>query len=155
MTLNNEDDVGLLIMPEQKSIVPVALSAFQVTQSTRRKLKEYNHALLIKKDGSTLRIKDIQLHEFWGASVSRKVLSALTGARRIEVTWETIQSLELGYIKQLICECILLDSQQDDPFLPQKTAIDEVISLIQRSYSISEILLAIDMPSTNDCLDVL
>lgn len=155
MNATSENDVGLLVMPEQKSIVPVALSAFNVTQSSRKKLKEYNDTLLIKKDGSALRIKDIELREFWGTSVSRKILSALTGARRIEVKWEDAESLELDSIKQWVSECLLHDSQQEDPYLPQQVPIDEVIDKVNKSSSIPDIFRAIEIPSASDSLDVL
>lgn len=155
MTATSDNDVGLLIMPEQKSIVPVALSAFHVTQSSRKKLKEYNDTILIKNDGTALRIKDIKLREFWGTSVSRKILSALTGARRIEVKWEDVQNLDLSSIKQWVSECLLHDSQQEDPYLPQKAPIDEVIDKVHKSSSISDIFRAIDIPPASDSLDVL
>lgn len=155
MTVTTENDVGLLIMPEQKTIMPVALSGFKVAQGSRKKLKEYIDAILIKKDGSVLRINSIQLREFWGTSLSRKLLSSLTGARRAEVKWEDAQSLGLDYIKQLVSECILHDNQQVDPYLPQKATIDKVIDKVHKSSSIPEIFRAIEIPSVSDSLDVL
>lgn len=155
MTATSENGVGLLIMPEQRSIVPVALSAFHVIQSSRKNLKEYNDTLLIKEDGSAFRIKDIELHEFWGDSVSRKILSALTGARRIEVKWEDDQSLELDSIKQWVSECLLHDSQQEDLYLPQKAPIDEVIDKVHKSSSIPDIFRALEISPASDSLDVL
>lgn len=155
MAVITENDVGLLIMPEQKTIIPVALSAFQVTQSSRKKLRGYIGTLLVNKDGSVLRIKSIQLREVWGTSVSRKLLSALTGARRVEVKWDDGQSLGLDYIKQLVSECILHDNQQVDPYLPQKAPIDKVIDKVNKSSSIPEIFRVIEIPSASDSLDVL
>lgn len=155
VNVNNKDNIGLLLIPEPKSIVPVSLSAFQVTQSSRNKLREYINALLIKPDGSISRITDIVPLGYWGASVGRKILSALTGARNINVHWESVHDLDLDQIKNLVADYLTIDSEQGDPFLPQNRPIVEVTQRVLAATSIPEIFEVIFIPPEDECLDVL
>jgi DNA integrity scanning protein DisA with diadenylate cyclase activity len=154
VTANNDSDVCLLILKKEKSIVPVALSAFHVSQSSRKKIESYNGALVVTSDGSARVIRKIDVLNFWGETVGRKIISVLTGAHQIAVQFDDV-SIGLEEFKSLIEDYVSIDSKKGDPFLPQEESLSNVFERVKNSKSFEEVFNNINIPPVEDCLDVL
>ena len=155
MTANNNNDVCLLILENQKSILPVALSAFDVSQSSKKELSSYHGAIVVTQDGNVRVIRDIDILGFWGETFGRKMISALFGAHRIKVHFESCTSFSLERLKSVMLEYIPLDSMKGDPYLPQEKTLEIVLEQINRANSFEEVFKCINVPEADDCLDVL
>ncbi|MDP5190051.1 hypothetical protein [Rheinheimera baltica] len=155
VTANNNNDVCLLILEDQKSILPVAISAFDVSQSSKKELSSYHGAIVVTHDGNVRVIRGIDILGFWGETFGRKIISALFGAHRIKVHFESCTSLSLERFKSVILEYIPLDSMKGDPYLPQDKPLELVLEQVKQSNSFEEIFKCINVPQVEDCLDVL
>lgn len=155
MVAINSNDVCLMILESDKSIIPIASSAFHVTQSSRKKLESYYGALLLTREGSVRRIQKIDTIGIYGETLGRKVVSALSGANSIVVHFDDISSIDLEGLKSLIIEYISIDSKKDDPYLPQNEELNTVFDRVKKSNSFAEVFDSLNIPSAENCLDVL
>jgi hypothetical protein len=150
----NNSDVCLLILEKEKSIVPVALSAFHASQSTRKKLEAYSAALVVTRDGNARMIRKIDVLGFWGETLGRKIISVLSGVHKIAVQFDNA-SIDLEEFKPLIEEYISIDSKKGDPYLPQKESLDNIFKRVRNAKSFEDVFDNINIPPAEDCLDVL
>lgn len=155
MVVNGPAETLLMIIENEKAIIPLSSTAFVATQSSRRVLERYLGALVIDMGGHASRIAHIQMDGPWDQSFARKVLSVLTSARAIEVHFQPSAKIGLVELKRLICEYLRFDQERDDPYLPQMEPLDVVIKKIEAASSTSEIFKIINVPDPDDALDVL
>ncbi|MFC4160759.1 hypothetical protein [Chitinimonas lacunae] len=152
---NRNNDVCLLFLEGDKSIIPVALSAFHVAQSAKKQLESYVGALVVNREGEAYLIRQIERVGLHGDGFPRKILSALTGAYDIKVEFERRPAIELESFKLLLIEYLAIDSEKGDPFLPQDNSFPIVLEQIKRAKNFEEIFEVIKIPSAEDALDVL
>lgn len=156
MDVTSNDNVCLMIIEKEKTIVPVALSAFQVAQSSKRKLNSnYKGALIITSNGVVRQIRQIDVLGFWGKSIGRKIVSILSGAYEIKVHFGDVVPIDLNMFKSLVIQYIEFDSKKGDPYLPQKEPIDVVFERLKKANSFAEVFQQINIPTLENCLDVL
>ncbi len=154
MVATNNSDVCLLILENEKLIVPIALSAFHVSQNNRKKLEAYCGALVFFRDGSARVIRKIDVLGFWGETLGRKIISALSGAHKIVVQFDSV-TIGLDEFKSLIEEYISIDGKKGEPYLPQEESLDNVFERVRNAKSFEDVFDNVNIPSAEDCLDVL
>lgn len=154
MVVISHDDVCLLILKNEMSIIPVSISAFRVTQSSKKKLRGYCGSLVVSRDGSARVIKKIEVLGFWGEKAMRKLISFLTGAYELATHFEPV-SLSLDEFKSLLIEYLDIDNNKVDPYLPQEFPLDVVFDRVRGAQSFDEAFDSINLPSLEDSLDVL
>lgn len=155
MAANNIEETQLMFLEQEKVIIPVSTKAFHVTQNNKRGLARYEGALLISRDGKLTHIKHIEVVGVWGDSVLRKILSLLTGARRIRTEFETTALIDISSLKRIVKEYLKYDGERAEPFLPQQDPLDKVLVEVQKASTIKEIFDHINVPDPQNALDVL
>ena len=146
----------LLLLERERALIPMNPMALTVAQNSLRKLtKAYVGEQILDLDGNLYRIREIDTRGYYGESVGRKLLSALTGARSISVDLERQPQPSLDELKGLVSRFLRYDAQTPDPLLPQREPIDSVVKRIDVARSIQEIFSAFEIPALEDCLDVL
>lgn len=156
VNIDDEDFAQIMIIEREGLIIPVNPLAFHVSQSTKKKLNEaYKGALIVSRTGLVRVIQHIDQVGFGGNSFGRKIVSALSGAHKIEIKFGGTIQMSLDDFKNLIVRFIESDSKSADPYLPQKRSLDEVFVGIKNAGSFEEVFNEINMPDLQDCLDVL
>ena len=150
----NNSSTFLLILENERLIIPIAPSAFHFSQSSKKRLSSYIGALVIDRNGNARVIKEINMLGFFGESLGRKLISMLFGAYEINVVFERI-SLDFNEFKNRVEEYISVDSQKEEPYLPQEKPLDRVLERIKKSQSFEELFNQLNIPAVEDCLDVL
>ena len=145
----------LMFIEQEKTIIPVSSAAFRVTQSSRRRLKSYNGALVVSRDGKAVVIDHIEIIQLWGSSFIRKVISALTGAWEIRTHFRESEPVNLNDFKQLVTQYLRFDNERAEPFLPQTEPLESVLAAIEKASSFSEVFTRVCVPEPQDSLDVL
>jgi len=152
--VNVEDgESTLMIMRDEKNTYPLSTYAFTVSQSSKRKLNQNVGALIVYRNGSVKRIKGIERLGFYGSKISEKVSSALWGVHSIKTQLEDVE-ISFPELRKLIIEVIELDSQGEDPSF-EIADIEQTIAAISTADNTAEILDLIELPTPEDCLDVL
>lgn len=146
----------LMVLERERAMIPVSPSAFHVAQSPRARLDAaYRGALVVWPGGEARPIREIRATGLWGETPGRKLLSALTGARRIEVRFGEPVPLGLDRFRELVVEYLAHDRGRGDPYLPLDAPLDEVARRVRAAASFAEVFRAIPVPDPADCLDVL
>ena len=154
ITQDSYPQVFLLLIENEKKIIPISSMAFTVCQTSKKKLKGYLNSIVLSKDGKIRRICRITRKGWYGSTSFKKITSALTGAFNIEVELKDV-AIEFPRIKQMIAEFLKLDLESGDPFLPQTFPVSEIQKIIEPTESIPEIFDRLQIPSAENCLDVL
>ncbi len=149
------NDICLLVIENEKAIIPVTFPFFEVSQSSRKQRKKYCGSLVITRSGRIYKITGIDVIGLWGETMPQKVISALCGAYKIRVSFEESRTSDLEYIRSLLVECIEFDSKKYEPYLPQVKPLKILFEEIKKAKDVAQIYSLITIPSADDCLDVL
>lgn len=146
----------LLVNREKPGLIPLSRRGLTVSQSSVASLnRKYTGALLIFDDGSKRKIERVVKLGVYGASLSRRLLSALTGVISIRVDLGDAEPMSLPDFKTLIVELIQKDAALEEPAFPHNRSIDETIRDVEVAENFEAVFRAIEMPADEDCLDAL
>jgi hypothetical protein len=146
----------LLLLERARELYPINPRALTVSQSSRSKLRrDYVGEHLLGADGSLYIIKNISTEGIFGDTIGRKVIGALIGARSIRTELEVVSLLSLAELKTLLIRFVRYDAESNNPNLTMGRSIEAVIERINLAESVLEVILALDLPKLEDCLDVL
>ena len=155
VVIATNNDVCLMILEKEKIILPVSPLAFHVTQNCQNKLDSYQGAIVVDRTGVARVVRKVDIVGYYGESIWQKLVSALFGVKKILVHFDADPSIDLERFKFLITFFIGLDSERNDPFLPQSQKLSAVVEMLRTSNSFQDIFDSLDIPSIEDCLDVL
>lgn len=151
----NEEKTFLMFIPKTKQLFPISEIALTYSQNSKKNLNNTVGALLVDVYGNTRKVSNIKRLGFYGDSAIEKLKSFIFGVYAIKVDLVD-ESLEFDFLKNLICEYVLLDLKSGDPVLDEiSDDVEVVINEIEQSETMSRIFDIIKMPVANECLDAL
>lgn len=145
----------LMVLKGEREMIPVSPAAFTAAQSSKRDLQRYDGALVISREGQARTIEKVEVTGFWGSSLPRKILSALTGAWAIKVHFGAAKAMALDEFKALIIRYLGYDQERGEPYLPQAQPLDVVHQHVRAASSFPEVFQSINVPAPENSLDVL
>lgn len=145
-----------MILKQGKAIFPASTEAFEVSQSSEKELnREYKGAIVLWKDGQQRIIASIKDKGLKGDTFLQKLHSALFGVKNINVSFANDDKFELSGLKKLVTDCLTTDQELAEPFFELRQPLEKVCERVKEASSVQEIVGVIDLPTPNDCLDVL
>jgi len=144
-----------LVLEREQRIIPLSTFAFQVAQGSKQEInKQYRDAIVICRAGEVSRVESIDFVGWWGDNISRKLVNALTGTRRIAIRFTPVNA-DLDEIKNLVLRYLAHDRDLVEPFLSSSKPLATVTRAIEGCTSCSEIFDVLEVPDPDNVLDVL
>lgn len=154
--MNADEDTRqtrLMFMPDGSTLIPVSPDAFTVTQATPARLRQYRGAIVVDRTGRAREVVSVTRTGLHGQGLLRKIVSALTSARDLEVGFRD-REMGLDELKRRIAGCLRADVDRGDPCLPVDD-VEDAIRKIQAAVGVAEIFDILRVPPPHDALDVL
>ena len=156
MAAANKPESFLMLLEREKLIIPISSRALTVGQFSRRVLRtRYVGALIVSRQGVVHPISSISIVGPWGSSLWRKLFSALTSTWEIQVQFGEPISMDIREVRKLIFRFVQYDVARPEPFLSLRESPDKISRRIHSAQSISGIFDALNVPSPENCLDIL
>lgn len=144
------------MLERERALIPLNPRALAVAQNSKKRLEQmYIGEHVLTCDGEISAIRKIEVGNFYGNSFRKWLLSALTGVRSIRVELEKLPRLSLDELKKIVVRFITYDAQTPEPLLVPQELLMRTIQSIEKANSVDEIFRALNIPSLEDCLDVL
>jgi hypothetical protein len=149
----NNVEVALLIIEQEKAMIPVNTKAFSVSQQSVQRLNSlYAEVLVVYRDGSVDAIDRIEHQGFYGVSKAEKIQSVVLGTHYIKVHFRK-HPFSLEHFKELVTLCLPADAERGDPYLPLSQPLKAVLKAVRAGTSFEKVFDALHLPDLEDCLD--
>ena len=138
---------------QERILIPITCELFSIAQFSReKKLNEkYAGNLILFPNGQVKIIKKIDFKDFYGKTFLMKLFSVLNATYDISVSFDDI-SPHIGELIEMVDTYLKKDLSSSEPYMPAQRIDYFVDATITNS---TELYSALDLPSADDCLDVM